>query len=100
MIFSKLFRIRKEGSLTDDILFSVQRLIDGLKSKVGHSHVVGVRVDETYRYPSAPGFEDSSPLFFKNALGLLNEFPGNHRFGDSCFILVIRQKYSTIKAKA
>jgi hypothetical protein len=87
VIFSKIFWIGKEGPFADDIVFRIQALINGLKSKVGHSHMVGIGIDETYRIFPAPWFSDSSPLFFENAFSLLNKFPGNHLLGLALRVL-------------
>jgi len=78
VVFLKVFGIGKESSFTDDIFIKVQMMIEGLKSKVRHSHMVGIGIDETNGNFPAPWFPDSSFLFFKNLFGLLNKFPGYH----------------------
>ncbi len=78
LMFLKVFRIWKEGSLTDDVFFEVEKVIEGLKPQVGHSHMVGIGIDETNGNFPAPWFLDSPFLFLKNPPGLLNEFPRSH----------------------
>jgi hypothetical protein len=34
---------RQEHPLADDVVFSVEQLVDGLKAEIRHSHEVGVR---------------------------------------------------------
>jgi hypothetical protein len=46
-MFLKVLWGRKEGPLTDDIFFKVQKMIEGLESQVGHSDMVGIGIDET-----------------------------------------------------
>jgi hypothetical protein len=53
-------------------------MIEGLKSKVGHSYMVGIGVNEAYGNLSTPWFVNSSSLFPKNVFGLLKEFPRSH----------------------
>jgi hypothetical protein len=74
----KIFRVRKESSPTDDIFLMVQTMVEGLKSKIGHSHVVGIGIDETNGMFPAPWFPDSPFLSLENLLGLLDEVPGCH----------------------
>ncbi len=79
MIFPEIFRFREKGPFADDIVFRVETLIDRLKSKVGHSDIITVGIDETYRNLPGPWLSDRPPFFFKSGFGLLNEFPGCHR---------------------
>ena len=80
LIILKVFRIWKEGPLTDDIFFVVEKMIEGLEPQVGHSHMVGIGIDETNGNFSAPWFLDSPFLFLKNLPGPLNEFPRCHNW--------------------
>ncbi len=74
----EIFRIRKEGSFTDDVFCLVEKTIDRLEPEVGHSHRIVIRVDETYGDLSAPGFMNRPSFLFEDASCLLNQFPGNH----------------------
>ncbi len=47
LIFLKIFRIREKGPFADDIVQCIETLIDRLKSKIGHSDIIAVGVDET-----------------------------------------------------
>jgi hypothetical protein len=53
-IFLEIFWLREEGSFADHIIRSVQDSIKGLESEVGHSHMVGVGIEETNRDFPAP----------------------------------------------
>jgi hypothetical protein len=78
LIIGKVVRIGKKRSFADNILFLIEKAVEGLKSKVGHPNMVDVGIDQTDRMLSTPSLEDGPFLFFKNLFGLLNELPGNH----------------------
>ena len=53
-MFLKVLWGREEGPLADDVFFKVKKVIEALKSQVGHSYMVGIGIDETNGKLAAP----------------------------------------------
>jgi len=74
-MFLKILGFGKENPFTEYVLDRIEAMVDGLKSQVGHSHIIMVGIDETNGDLPAPGLMDGPSLLFENGLCLLNEFP-------------------------
>ncbi len=76
--FLEIFRVGKEGPFTDDVVDRVETVIDRLETQIGHSDIVPVGINQTYRNLSSPGLANGPSFSFEDVLHLLDEFPGYH----------------------
>ncbi len=76
-MFRQGFGVGKEEALAEHILPPVEQMIDGKKTEVAHSLVVGVGKNQGDGQPPPPGF-DLAPRFAGQQLpGLVDQFTGH-----------------------
>ena len=75
LVLGKVFGVRQEHALTDDVGQRVQMAVDGLKPEVGHPDRVGVGVDQRERDAAPPVLPDGAGLLREKAVSFFLETP-------------------------
>jgi hypothetical protein len=88
---NKLLHLHPVGEktpFTDNIIDTVEEVIDALKTEVAHPEGVAVREDEGDGNPPPPLLKDSSSLSGKQPLGALFKFPRNGKCLPSLQVVI------------